>query len=364
MAGAGGGADAAGEGEPPPDTGGGEDAPDGSDGDASGAVSEADASSSDGDAAGADGASILEAVRTKGCGQDPGFATGSGSIDTMGVKDVMCADTKCGPWMSAREYFLRLPAGYDNTRAYPLVFEPVSCGGSAWNIASLPDVDDTVIRVGLGPPPNEIGHSTNPNQGCPDNAEGDDSVDWAFYETLYDELAKHLCFDRNRVFALGIHHGGTSADQLACKYAGDATRPIRGVLTDGGGLFTASQGAGPQPMRVPTCTTKPLAAMWIDGTGNTTIPFTFVLTAIARTMKVDGCTMGTGFRDAMFEPFPIGGDQPDGTCKKVLGCPETSPIVVCALNNNYSANASVRTPGFTAFLKLFESAPLGAPPLP
>ena len=35
-----------------------------------------------------------------------------------------------------------------------------------------------VVRVGLTPAPNSIGHGTNENQGCFDDKEGDDSVDW------------------------------------------------------------------------------------------------------------------------------------------------------------------------------------------
>jgi hypothetical protein len=344
----------------------GDDATDAVDGDAGAADAPADA----GDAAdGDDGTDALPAILsvapTKGCGTAPGFVTGLALIDTMGTKDAHCADSACGPWMYARQYYVRLPYNYDNKKVYPLVFEPISCGGKANNIILLGAVDETMIRVGLGPPPSDIGHSTNPNQGCEDDAEGDDSVEWDFYERLYDRLAERTCFDKNRVFVLGQHHGGTMADQYACKYAGDATRPIRGVLSDGGGLWPDQFNTPAIPMRNPTCSNKPLAAIWIDGKGNASIPFTFVMAAIANGMKADGCTIGTGFLDAMFDPFPIGGDQPDDACKVIKGCPATSPLVVCALNNNNVSNSGFRVPAFTTFLKLFESpGPLSAPPLP
>jgi hypothetical protein len=343
---------------------GADDAADGTDGDvaadAPGDVSDAADAADRTDAR----PSILEVAPTMGCGTDPGFTTGLALIDTMGTKDAQCADTACGPWMYTRQYYVRLPANYDNKKVYPLVFEFISCGGKANNITLLGAVDDTVIRVGFGPPPTDIGHSTNPNQGCPDDAEGDDSVEWNFYEKLYDRLESRVCFDKNRVFSMGWHHGGTMADQLACKYAGDATRPVRGVITDGGGLWPDQFNTPPTPMRNPTCSSKPLAGIWVDGKGNTITPFTFALAAIARAMKVDGCTMGTGFVDAPFDPFPIGGSQPDDTCKLMKSCSATSPIVVCALNNNNGSNPVVRIPAFTTFLEMFETGPLSAPPPP
>jgi hypothetical protein len=336
----------------------------GSSGDAAGTDGAADSSGNDGDTAGADGGgtNILKVAPTMGCGHAPGQANSvavMGTIDTMGTKAADCADSKCGPWMYTRQYVLTLPARYDNYRPFPLVLEPVSCGGTGANNLPLtfngnPNVDDTVIRVGLTPPPNAIGHSTNPNQGCPDDAEGDDSVDWVFYENLYDRLAAQICFDRNRVFVVGVHHGGVSANELACKYAGDATRPIRAVLSDGGGLPNV-------PEHVPTCTNKPLAGMWVNGTGNALIPFTLDKVAIARAMKVNGCTIGTSFDDAVFDPFPIAADQSDDTCKMMRGCPDATPLVVCALKNNYVSTPSVSTPGFPTFIELFEKPPLLSP---
>jgi hypothetical protein len=328
------------------------------------APGDADASAEDGGADASDGgAAILAVVPTKGCGTDPGFVTGTAVIDTMGVKDAKCADLACGPWMYVREYYVRLPANYDKNKVYPLVFEPISCGGKGLNYTQLSAFDDTLIRVGMTPPPNEIGHSTNPNQGCPDNAEGDDSVEWNFYEKLYDRLAERTCFDKNRVFFAGIHHGATMADQFACKYAGDPTRPVRGILSDSGGLFP-SMIFQSTFQHVPTCSNTPIAGIWMDPTGNTTIPFTFAIEAINRAMKVNGCTIGTGFLDAEFEPFPIGGNQPDNTCKLMKGCPALSPIVVCAIQtNNSTVGVGIRAPGFMTFLKLFESPmALGPPP--
>lgn len=310
-------------------------------------------------------AEILKVRPTAGCGNDPGQAINvavMGTIDTMGTKPADCADSTCGPWMYTRQYFLTLPAAYDENRAYPLIIEVPGCGGlpglDVYTINSVGDdnmpahnlVDNSVIRVDLSPPPPTVGNRNFPSD-CFDQYEGDDSVDWVFYENLYDKLAGQLCFDRNRVFAVGLRRGAPTANELGCKYAGDATRPIRGVLSDEGGL--------PIPMFLPTCTDKPTAGMWVNQTGNSELPFTQTTAAIARAMKVDGCTIGTGFLDAQFDDFPIGGGNPDTTCKKIKGCPDLTPLVVCAiLGNGSMLMPAVANPGFSTFIKMFETAPL------
>jgi len=167
-------------------------------------------------------------------------------IMTMGIKDAGCADAKCGAWTDTRDYWVKLPTGYDNTKAYPLVFEGPGCGGQGNNLYTIPAFDSTVIRVGLSPSAYwQQYHATNPGQHCFDDKEGDDSVDWVFYEDLYDLFDTTLCFDRDRVFAGGNSSGAWLANELGCKYAGDAKHPIRGVLVNQGGLPT-------DPKYVPT----------------------------------------------------------------------------------------------------------------
>jgi hypothetical protein len=327
-----------------------------SDGGTAGAAGQSTAGAT-GNGLGFGGSAITTVVPTPGCGVDPGQAIGMavrGTIQTMGMKDWDCADFKCGPWSYLREYFVTLPVGYDNTKAYPLVFEGPGAGGHGDQLYALPDLASTVIRVGLTPSVDaQRLHATSPDQGCFDDYEGDDSVDWVFYESLYDQLAGQLCFDKNRVFASGNGHncgGSWLANELGCKYAGDPTRPVRGVLTNNGGLLT-------DPMYVPTCTTKPMAGIWVFDTMIGDLPFYKV--PIARAMKVNGCTIGTGYDDASFDNFPIGGGNPDTTCQKIKGCPDLYPLVVCVLPvNAVSSNASVVNPGWSMYVKLFENSPL------
>jgi hypothetical protein len=73
--------------------------------------------------------------------------------------------------------------------------------------------------------------------------------------------------------------------------------------------------------------------------------------AIARAMKVNHCTMGTSLADAPTADFPIGAGKAPSTCKKILGCPDEYPLVVCVIpGNGESGDDDTANPGFATFL--------------
>jgi len=263
----------------------------------------------------------------------------------------------CGPWSFLREYFVQLPTGYDKTKAYPMLLEGPGCGGKGNNLYALPDLATSVIRVGLSPSVEaQALHATNPGQGCFDDKDGDNSVEWPFYEALWDKLASTLCFDAHRVFAGGNSSGAWLANELGCKYSGDAARPIRGVLSNGGGLPT-------QRMYVPTCTTKPMSGFWSHSASDTTDAITvYDIPAMNRALIVDGCVpTGVTYQNAMFDPFPVSATD-STSCKKYQGCPAATPLVICSLpTNDHSAHDAVVNPGWPTFIKLFSTPPLLTP---
>jgi hypothetical protein len=303
---------------------------------------------------------ITKVVPTPGCGMAPG-QTGMQMIMTSGTKDPDCAAKlngvkKCGPWMLNRQYYVNLPPNYDNTKAYPLMFEGPGCGGGGANLYNNGALSAFVIRIGMTPPPNSIGHGTNENQGCFDDKEGDDSVDWPFYTAVWDNLAARLCFDKNRVFVGGNSSGAWFSNELGCKFAGDAVHPIRAAMPNTGGLPD-------QTIWKPTCTTKGMAGMWVHGTGDTTNPFSGNIYAMNRAFTVNGFPAGTVYASAlanMSDPFPLGNDTM--SCKRFKGGNPLFPMVVCPLPlNDHGGHESVVNPGWVAFIKLFQAAPLFTP---
>ena len=319
---------------------------------------------------------ITKVIKTAGCGTDPGIMpakTTMFTIATMGTKPAKCgtagadpsnccADSNCAPWMYNRQYFVTLPAGYDNTKAYPLILEGPGCGSDGQGVYPLTymganNVNNTVIRVGLTPPPNAIGHATNPNQGCFDDKEGDSSVDWVFYEDLYDYLSTKLCFDRNRLFSAGNSSGAWFSNELGCKYAGDAKRPVRGIMPNTGGLPS-------QPQYEPHCTSMPMAGMWVGETMDPENAFSNNVFAINRAAGVNGCNPNTfTVAELPNDPnFPIGGGNADTVCKQVMGCPTLYPLVVCLLpGNQHASHDNVANPAFGTFVSLFLKAPFLTP---
>ena len=324
-------------------------------------------SGSGGGGAGPVGGAITAVVPSGGCGKAYAGQTGGNknTIQTSGTKDADCAahlngQPKCGAWSTPRDYYVYLPENYDMNKAYNLIFVGPGCGGQGTDIYPYNNnVDNTAIRVGITPGPNSLGHGTNENQGCFDDKEGDDSIDWVLYENLYDKLNAEggVCFDRNRVFAGGNSSGAWFSNELGCKYAGDAMRPVRGIFPNTGGL----------PMEEafsPTCTNSPMSGMWIHGTGDTTNPFTGNKFAIQRAMTHNSCTTATSWDDAVAKGavanYPIGGHQPADTCKLITGCDPLYPIVVCALNlNDHGGHDNVVNPAVSTYVKAFSAPPLG-----
>lgn len=325
------------------------------------------------DAAGGAGGDITSVWPSFGCGKDyTGLIGQKITLGTSGMKAANCTaktvdgTKKCGPWGQAsstwqkaplpRDYWVYLPANYDPTKQYPLVIQGPGCSGTGGGIYSLPGAKDNAIRIGISPPDRSVGHATNPGQGCFDDKEGDDSLDFVFYETLYDELNDALCFDRNRVFAVGDSSGASLANELGCKYAGDMHgRPIRGVVSKSGLLPTEAEYA-------PTCTTQPMAGLWLYNADDFGTPAPQPNDAVGRAMKVNGCMGAVDMNDAIAKglvvSFPIGGGNADNVCKLIQGCSELYPLVVCPLppQHQQSFNYVVEAAGST-FLNMFLKAP-------
>ena len=305
---------------------------------------------------------IRKVKPSPGCGKDATQALGEfvkHTIQTAGVKDANCADklggqSKCGAWSLQREYHLWLPPAYAKNEPYPLVVQGPGCGADGTNVYSLSPtntdadagVGGAVIRVGLTPPPNSIGHGTNENQGCFDDKEGDDSVDFVFYEKLLDQLKTELCYDENRVFVNGNSSGSWLANELVVKYAGDSKgHAVRGVISNMGGLPT-------EPQWAPTPSGKPYAGLWVVETGDSSSSFSTWPFMVGKAMQAAGCT-ATSYDSAQKVAFPVGGGALATSCKRIDGCNTLFPLIVCALpgNGNGSYN-DVVNPAAAAFIDL------------
>jgi polyhydroxybutyrate depolymerase len=139
------------------------------------------------------------AMPSSGCGA-PTPATGSATSPLM---------------ISNHKYYVPLPATYDASKPYPLLFvfhgngDPINWGQI---YSGLETRAYNAIRV--------YPYSST---------SGWRATDVPFFMPLYDELTAHFCVDKARVFAAGSDSGGNFASILGCEYAS----VVRGVALSG-----------------------------------------------------------------------------------------------------------------------------------
>ena len=143
---------------------------------------------------------------------------------------------------AARSFRLRLPEGYTNSKAWPLVLALHPNGGSGigyWdgtgrNIRQV--VRDKAILV------LPLARGGNGDWDWRGNLPADN----AYFEALLTRLKDRLCVDTRRIFAMGFSGGGSYAGVLGC-----LRQDIRAIATGGAVIYF-------QPN---ACTSKPAA--WV-----------------------------------------------------------------------------------------------------
>ena len=117
-----------------------------------------------------------------------------------------------------REYSIYVPASYDGTTNFPLLFNLHGGGGNiAFHIAiaDMSPIADTANFIVVYP------------QARPDPSDGN-SFNWIakspgtfddvpFFSSLIDTIASNYLIDQNRIYACGYSLGGDMSFELACK---------------------------------------------------------------------------------------------------------------------------------------------------
>ena len=117
-----------------------------------------------------------------------------------------------------REYSIYVPASYDGTTNFPLLFNLHGGGGNIAfhiSIADMSPIADTANFIVVYP------------QARPDPSDGN-SFNWIakvpgtfddvpFFSSLIDTIASNYQIDQNRIYACGYSLGGDMSFELACK---------------------------------------------------------------------------------------------------------------------------------------------------
>ena len=117
-----------------------------------------------------------------------------------------------------REYSIYVPASYDGTTNFPLLFNLHGGGGtnSAWQAASdmrpIADTADIILVYPQARPDPSDGNSFNWIPKVPGTFD-----DVPFFSSLIDTIASNYQIDQNRIYACGYSLGGDMTFELGCK---------------------------------------------------------------------------------------------------------------------------------------------------
>ncbi len=119
-----------------------------------------------------------------------------------------------------RPYSVRLPSGYDESRAYPVVMLLHGCSGGTNNVPiEKASGSDAILVRGTG----------SASGTCWDA--GANGKDVAFFDSMVADVKARFCADESRVFVVGYSSGSWLANQLTCI----RSEVIRGAATVAGG---------------------------------------------------------------------------------------------------------------------------------
>lgn len=120
----------------------------------------------------------------------------------------------------SRRYILRLPNGYTNDKAWPLVLALHGNGGSVdyWDVTSGPRnirgvlQDDAVLVIAEAIEGNWRDYAMPP-ETWPERVE----MELAYFEEVLSQARTDLCLDEDAIFAMGFSGGGSFSGVLGCR---------------------------------------------------------------------------------------------------------------------------------------------------
>jgi poly(3-hydroxybutyrate) depolymerase len=220
-----------------------------------------------------------------------------------------------------RVYWLRVPKGYDSTRAYPLVLVGPGCGQSGKT--------PTPVEAAAGSDAIIVG--MNGVDDCFDY-DAADTPELPYFDAVVAEIEAATCVDTSRVFVSGFSGGSWMTNFLGCARAG----VIRAQATVGG---------GPPPL--PATCAGPIPAMYVSDTDDQSNPPAGVMIALARVVAANGCSAET-------MPYDPGVTlAAPSTCVEYKGCKAGYPVVWCLTSGfahtDQAATTHLSTIGFWRF---------------
>lgn len=248
------------------------------------------------------------AVPTADAGPKPVVDAGAGDATTAKPDASTSGSTGCGlipPSSGAgktlvvngvnRTYVLSVPANYDRTRAYPLIFAFHGLGGSG---------SQAQLYFGLAQATQSQAILVYPDATGSSRAWGisgaSATLDLTFFDDLVRTVTSSLCVDTTRIFATGHSMGGYFSNTLGCA-RGDTLRAIAPVA--GGGPYLS-------------CGTGKVAAWVFAASDDAVVSSSAGVASRDHWLRANGCsstTRATG----------------PGACVAYDGCDPAHPVQWC-----------------------------------
>jgi poly(3-hydroxybutyrate) depolymerase len=164
---------------------------------------------------------------TAGCGKAPGLNSGTHTIQSSG---------------KSRTFILRVPANYNNSNPYRLIFGFHWRGGTMNDVASGGTSGNAWAYYGMQEQSNNSAILVAP-QGFGNGWANSGGEDVTFVDDLVRTIDNALCVDTTQRFALGFSYGGGMSYALACARA----TVFRAVAVYSGAQLSGCSG-GTQPI--------------------------------------------------------------------------------------------------------------------
>jgi poly(3-hydroxybutyrate) depolymerase len=251
-----------------------------------------------------------------------------------------------------RNYFLKLPQGYDGTTPFPVTIAGTACAGTetagATGDYSLPtdkmNVESGAIKISQS---YVVSDAVSSCAGFADDFAN--SPEPAYLRAVLAEVEANYCVDTSKVFINGFDSGAFQAVTAGCTNASQ----IR--------AFGVQIGGGLRLTHAP-CETHPVAAMFVVGTQDTAEPIGPV------TPPVNDSNGSAPARDDLLtrngcvgnDTAPWNASYP--ACVKYTGCPVAYPVVWCPLDvphigGDQTQVATYRLQGLWEFYSSLPAAP-------
>lgn len=275
----------------------------------------------------------VAAAPSAGCGRTPTLKADANSTMVVGNK--------------TREFIVRLPEAYDNTRPYRLVFTFHALAGNAtqtaqggygtgpyYGLAALADASAVFVSPN-GQPETNASARVNGLMGWA-NRGGEDV---RFVDALAERLLGDLCIDTSLVFATGFSYGAAMSYALVC------ARPqaFRAVALLSGGTMSGCEGGQPR---------APLAYYEQHGARDRVLDIATARTMRDAMVKLNGCKP--------VDPEPV---APAGGHTRVVyeGCDPRYPLTWTVFDGDHTSSpknngsATTFSPAYTwEFLSQFK----------